>query len=161
MRSAFLSEDLNGVSTFRIGEVQPGRALPLLRSLGVHEQGGNAPCPLAQPPLASIHGGSSMTKPQQEFTHVRPSGFSLACGTVMAWRSWAFPWASHLAVTSDARQGENRHWTLAWGLLSIHLLSDNIPLNQSDFVSHISNLCGCEQPQPLAGRGGSPQIARS
>ena len=24
------------------------------------------------------------------------------------------PWASHRAVTSTARQGENRHWTLAW-----------------------------------------------
>src|SRR3954447_9033596 len=55
-----------------------------------------------------------MTKPQQEFTCVRPFGLSLACGTVMAWCSWAFPWASHLAVTSDARQGENRQWTHAW-----------------------------------------------
>jgi hypothetical protein len=33
----------------------------------------------------------------------------------MAGRSWAFPWASHIAVTNDARQGENRHLTLAWG----------------------------------------------
>ena len=24
------------------------------------------------------------------------------------------PWASHRAVTSTARQGENRRWTLAW-----------------------------------------------
>src|SRR3954453_6715881 len=55
-----------------------------------------------------------MTKPQQEFTCVRPFGLSLACGTVMAGCSWAFPWASHLAVTSDARQGENRQWTHAW-----------------------------------------------
>ena len=82
-------EDLNGVSTFRIGEVRPGRALPILRGLGVREHGGNEPCPLTHPPLASIHGGSSMTKPQREFNCVRPFGLSLACGSVMVGCSWA------------------------------------------------------------------------
>jgi hypothetical protein len=71
--------------------------------------------PLTHPPPQAIHGGSSMTKPQWEFTRVRPSGFSLACGILMAGCSWAFPWASHRAVTSAARQGENRRWTRAWG----------------------------------------------
>ncbi len=64
LRSAYLGEDLNGVFTFRIGEVRPGRALPILRGLGVHEHGGNEPCPLSHPPLSSIDGGSSITKPQ-------------------------------------------------------------------------------------------------
>ena len=35
--------DHSGVSTFRIGEVQPGRALPILRGLGVLDYGGNEP----------------------------------------------------------------------------------------------------------------------
>src|SRR6266511_689332 len=56
-----------------------------------------------------------MTKPHWEFTCVRPSGLSLACGATMAGRSWAFLWASHLAVTGGARQGENRYQTRAWG----------------------------------------------
>ena len=35
--------DHSGVSTFRISEVQPGRALPILRGLGVLDSGGNEP----------------------------------------------------------------------------------------------------------------------
>jgi hypothetical protein len=81
-------EVLNGVSTFRIGEVQPGRALPILRGLGVREHGGNEPCSLTHPPLSSIHGGSWITKPQREFTCVRPVGLSPACGSVMVRCSW-------------------------------------------------------------------------
>jgi hypothetical protein len=92
--SAFLAvrfpdEDLNGVATFRIGEVRPGRALPILRGLGVHEHGGNEPCSLTHPPLAPIHGGFWMTKPHREFTCVRPFGLSRACGSVMVGCSWA------------------------------------------------------------------------
>ncbi len=82
-------QGLIGVTTFRIGEVRPGRALPILRGLGVREHGGNEPSPLTHPPPQAIHGGASMTKPPQEFTCVRPSGFSLACGATMARRSWA------------------------------------------------------------------------
>ena len=90
LRSAYLGEVLSGVSTFRIGEVRPGGALPILRGLGVREHGGNEPCPLTHPPLSSIHGGSSMTKPQEEFTCVRPFGLSLACGSMMVGCSWAY-----------------------------------------------------------------------
>lgn len=97
--------DRNGVATFRIGEVRPGRALPLLRGLGVREHGGNEPCSSTLPPLAPIHSGSSITKPQREFTSVRPVGLALACGAVMVGRSWA---CSRLGAPRHHRRGAPR-----------------------------------------------------
>ena len=55
----------------------------------------------------------AVTRHQRWFTHVRPFGLPLACGPpVGAGHPWAFPRASHPAITGHARRGRDRSWTL-------------------------------------------------
>lgn len=116
-------EDLIGRATFRLKALRPGRALPILRGLGIHRHGGNEPH-LYNPSASYYHPRRfSMTKPRQAFTRVRPSGLSLACGAVMAQRAWAFP----LGCAPRHYQRRTPGWEQALdtrlGLLLSHLLS--------------------------------------
>ena len=111
----------DGVSTFHTHETRPGRAPPYPGSDGVHAT--VAECSVAACRFSTARPSSSwhhhptqevaVTRHQRWFTHVRPFGLPLACGPpVGAGRPWAFPRASHPAITGHARQGRDRSWTL-------------------------------------------------
>ncbi len=73
-----------------------------------------------------------ITKRKQGFTHVHPSGLSLACGSPLGLvRSWAFP----LCFTPRRCRRRRERREQAFGHSPESSLS-SAPLNRSDLVSH-------------------------
>jgi hypothetical protein len=113
------SLELNGVATFGAHELRPGRVLPLPRDGGVLPTGQNPPVGACRFPAASPAPRYSI--PSVGALRDEASGSSLMF-TLSVFPlpvapdgkgSWAYPRASHLAVTHDARRGGDEPWTLA------------------------------------------------
>ncbi len=100
---AALLPDLIGVTTFRTDELRPGWVPSLHRGRGV--RGGHVylghsltrivdaslSCPVFSPSWSATLRRLAVTMVQRRFTFVHPSGLPLACGSLMAGRSWASP----------------------------------------------------------------------
>jgi hypothetical protein len=113
--------DPNGVSTFHTHEPRPGWAPSIPRGQRCsHDRlalpgrrlphlNGNVPGP-----RSSIHHPRrDITRHHRRFTHVRPSGLPQPVALRWSRSPWAFPEASHPAVTSSARPGGDGHRALA------------------------------------------------
>ncbi len=81
--------------------------------------------------------GVAVTRHQRGFTCVQPSGLPLPVATGRSGDPWAFPWASHPAIASHARQGGDRPRTQTRSYvfgITPNLQSTN-SLNTCDLVS--------------------------
>ena len=88
------TSDLDGVSTFHLREMRPGRAPPLPRGGGAHSAGPYSPAVTCRFSAASPapqrnfpSPGFDITRHHRGFTHVRPSGLPLTCNLRMERRS--------------------------------------------------------------------------
>src|SRR6266704_5420452 len=113
------SLELNGVATFGAHELRPGRVLPLPRDGGVLPTGQNPPVgacrfPAASPaPRYSIPSVGPYVTRRPAVHWCSPYRSSPCLWPRTGGGSWAYPRASHLAVTHDARRGGDEPWTLA------------------------------------------------
>src|SRR6266536_200459 len=105
------SLELNGVATFGAHELRPGRVLPLPRDGGVLPTGQNPPVgacrfPAASPaPRYSIPSVGPYVTRRPAVHWCSPYRSSPCLWPRTGGGSWAYPRASHLAVTHDARRG--------------------------------------------------------
>jgi len=149
LRSAYQTYtglDDDGVSTFPRSEIRPGWVPSIPRGQAVFPQPADLPRP---PPAASQRLGpvprscSSSTRGSDSrgiikgsLAFTRPA-FPSPVTTGRIGSPWAHPRAPHPAVTRDARQGRDRHRTLAW---TTHPTQSDLRPAQSlkicDLVSH-------------------------
>jgi hypothetical protein len=113
--------DHDGVTTLRTIETRPGWVPPLPRDGGVHTADRGATAATCRFPAASPNPrhhipspGFPVTRPQQRFSVIHPSGHFPACSPRMVRAPLDVnPDASNPTVTGDARQGREQavgHW---------------------------------------------------
>jgi hypothetical protein len=138
--------DPNGVATFDTDQMRPGRVLPLPRGGGVLPTD-------TSPPVGACRFAAASPAPRWSIPSVGALNDEAYGSSLMFTLSvfpspvtpgrdgdpWAFPRASHPAVTRDARRGGGRavgHWPGTTPSTSTSILLSACPLVACRFVSH-------------------------